>query len=272
MWQLWSLRHRRPTARTDLARGRRREPPTPATSTDPSSRTTVGNPGHRHEPQRRQGHPELRRHHGGRRRPGELVAAGRGERDLGCRQQGRASGDLRDGPTLGVTGAIAGDTNTAVQLDGVNDSVASLAHGNQRLLGRAVVRVDAGHRHAGVLDLGRAGWSSGRPTGSADDFGVLGCASARPDRGRDRRHLDRLEQRRPSTTEAGTSRVHPVRRALRVGCTSTVPCRRTTGLDRSPTPRQRDRPRPDQTGRTTTCRVRSTRSPSYNAAYQRGHR
>ena len=51
---------------------------------------------------------------------------GEASRDLCCRRQGEQHRHLhRTRPTLGVAGAIAGDTNTAVQLDGVNDYVAA---------------------------------------------------------------------------------------------------------------------------------------------------
>ena len=86
-------------------------------------RTRRLRPAHDHRPD-----PGRRRPHllaaGARRHPGRLLAPGRGERHHRRRLLGsNRTGSYLNTPTLGLPGALAGDTNTAAGFNGTNEYV-----------------------------------------------------------------------------------------------------------------------------------------------------
>jgi hypothetical protein len=85
--------------------------------------------------------------------------------------KGSNAGTYTSGPTLGATGAIAGDTNTAVQFDGVNDYVTAT-----RAIG-SDFSLEFWFRSSQGIGTGTT-WTSGaglvdaNAAGTANDFGV----------------------------------------------------------------------------------------------------
>jgi hypothetical protein len=86
--------------------------------------------------------------------------------------QGTATGTYTNGPTLGATGAIAGDANTAAQLDGTNDYVAVTRNGSSNF------SLEFWFRSSQGIGTGTT-WSSGAglvtadlTTSTTNDYGV----------------------------------------------------------------------------------------------------
>ena len=168
--------------------------------------------GHRDRDQRRQGHPDRTPP---RSTPPPGCSTGGGwvrRRRRPPRPTARAAtpAPTRTAPTVGAAGAIAGDANTAVQLDGVNDYVTAARTVSDQLLDRVLVQVDARASAPAPPGSSGAGLVNADVAGTDQRLRRL-AALRRQDRRRDRqpRRLDRVDARAATTTAAGTTSCSP---------------------------------------------------------------
>jgi hypothetical protein len=103
---------------------------------------------------------------------------GEGSGTTAADSQGSSGGTYTGGPTLGAAGAIAGDANTGIQLDGVNDLVTATANVTTNFSIEFWFRSSQGIGSSSSWTDG-AGLVSGDRAGTANDFGISLLADGR---------------------------------------------------------------------------------------------
>ena len=124
--------------------------------------------------------------------------------------KGPDNGTYTNSPTLNAAGAIAGDTNTAVQLDGVDDYVAATRTGDDNFSIELWFKSSQGIGTGTIVDAGRR---AGRAdlAGIANDYGLSLRSDGRIVAGWGPGHLDRVDGRRLQQRRLAPRGVHPGR-------------------------------------------------------------